>query len=416
MSGAFGFEFGDAEQGVIFRMDAPARYGGTYSDDGWTAELISGVSYICLRGGAKSNRSLDSLVPIAQSSAENVLDLVAVETRQALLVSDPHNCLIWRKGIHGLKVQLTTSITFKAEVAPVNSLVHDASGAVKLDDPYVIPQHHDSFRYFRYSQAASNVFDGYRNMFLALESILDYLAKKQEGEGEAAWLARALEYAVANNGLAMESLGGENVQAFVDKQYSAVRCAVFHAKSSKGGQIQPGMISNRDFVLKQLLSVQAISEKLLKSVFDVRLPSAGFYNSGFGSFLEKVAPIVCVLISEGNGSSGSEVLAGKGNPRDLIEHTRFLGLRSQAVDEWLFESEVKCKYFPGSNVGSLRLISRTVDQASVGVMGIFLTPIIDKMNETILHTDLDILGVTKLVARVRCILRNAQDAQRGFAN
>ena len=39
------------------------------------------------------------------------------------------------------------------------------------------PQHHIALRYFRYSQAAQNVLDACQNVFLALESLLDYIER-----------------------------------------------------------------------------------------------------------------------------------------------------------------------------------------------------------------------------------------------
>ena len=89
-------------------------------------------------------------------------------------------------------MQLTTSITFAAEPIGMRATVRDAHGNIVPHPPYVPPQHHAAYRYLRYSEAASNVFDAYRNMFLALESALDHIASKQQGEGETDWLGRGL--------------------------------------------------------------------------------------------------------------------------------------------------------------------------------------------------------------------------------
>lgn len=43
--------------------------------------------------------------------AEDAPNIVAAEGRLPLLASEPHDALVWR-GAHGLKAQLTTSITF----------------------------------------------------------------------------------------------------------------------------------------------------------------------------------------------------------------------------------------------------------------------------------------------------------------
>lgn len=41
-------------------------------------------------------------------------------------------------------------------------------------------------------------------------------------------------------------------------------------------------------------------------------------------------------------------------------------------------------------------------------MGMFLVPIMENMNAAALTTDLDFQGVSKVVIRVRCVLRNMQ--------
>jgi hypothetical protein len=124
---------------------------------------------------------------------------------------------------------------------------------------------HAAYRYFRYSQAASTVFDAYRNTFLALESVLDHIASKQHGEGETAWLARALAVAVLQHGADPASFvktpGKNPVESFIDAHYAAVRCAVFHAKDYSGGRaLRPGALDGRDVVLHQLLAVQKLVE------------------------------------------------------------------------------------------------------------------------------------------------------------
>lgn len=49
-------------------------------------------------------------------------------------------------------------------------------------------------------------------------------------------------------------------------------------------------------------------------------------------------------------------------------------------------------------------------------MGMFLIPIMDQLNRTLLTTDLDLQGVSKMVVKIRCVLRNVQSPRRGFAS
>jgi hypothetical protein len=421
MATAFGFDIGTAAQGAVFALTAAVKNDRTHTFPTWEAELRRGLSHLCVRGGAPEDKPLETIVAAAHPFAEDALDIVSVEERLAFLVSEPHDCLVWRRGAHGLKAQLTTSITFAAEPLAVRAVVKDAQGDIVPDPPYVPPEHHAAYRYFRYSQAASNVFDAYRNMFLALESALDHVASKQHGEGETSWLARALRTAIQQHRADLTPFvkvtGKDPVDSFIDAHYAAVRCAIFHAKNSGGGALRPGTLEDRDLVLQQLLMVQKLVEGLLKNLFGVRLPSGGIFHSGFGHMLEQLAPVIHLLIGPTDCPTVEQLLANDENlPEGVVGPVRFQGLRSGTTDEWLFVSEIKCRELPFTHLGALRLIAHVNDRSRLGAMGMFLIPIMDKMNRTLLHTDLDLASVNKLVIRVRCVLRNAQEARRGFAS
>lgn len=420
MATAFGFDIGAAAQGAIFALNAPAKTDRTQTFPAWHAELRRGIRYLCVRGGTLQDKPLESIVAAAHPFAEDALDIVSVEERVPLLLPEPHDALVWRRGVHGVKTQLTTSIVFAAEPLDMRAVVQDANGNIVPAPPYVPPQHHAAYRYFRYSQGASNVFDAYRNMFLALESVLDHIARKQNGESETDWLARALRVAVRHHAADLAPFvvtpGTDTVQSFIDAHYAAVRCAVFHAKNSGGLPLRPGALDSRDVVLHQLLAVQKLVEHLLKALFAVRLPSGGFFHSGFGHMLSQLEPVAHLLIGPTECPTVDRLLEGGDNfPEGVIAKVRFAGARPRTTDEWLFVSEIKCPELPFTRIGALRLIAYVHDRSKLGAMGMFLIPIMDKMNGTLLCTDVDLQGVTKLVIRVRCVLRNAQEPRRSFA-
>jgi hypothetical protein len=276
----------------------------------------------------------------------------------------------------------------------------------------VPPPHHAAYRYFRYSQAAQNVFDGYRNMFLALESMLDHIAPKQGGEGETDWLKRALVDAVKLKSLNLSAFvqpGGKGpVEDFLCAHYSAVRCAMFHSKSSAGQSFRPGSLRDQDNVVYQLLAVQALVEHLLKTEFSARLPEGGFYHAGFGHLLEKLAPATALLDSVGECPTVEQIMAKDENVADGVAGpVTFAGQNGTLTDEWLFVSDIKPQDLPITNIGSLRLIAPPNEY-------MFLRGIASQMNGTLMKTDIDLRGLSKLLIRVRCVLRNLHSPKRGF--
>jgi hypothetical protein len=414
MPAAYGFSIPPRGQGVIFALNAPARRDRVQTFGHWQAELRNGTSYICLSAPvADLQKPLSTVVDAADAAAQQFLDIVAVEERSPLLTVEPHDNLTWRTSPHGLKYQLTSSITFSAGLGDVTATVRDAKGNVIPPPLYVPPVHHYAYRYFRYSQAALNLFDGYRNMFLALESILDHIAPKQAGEGETDWLRRALAVAIQTRGLNLAAFlqprTSDPVEGFLDAHYSAIRCAVFHAKSSGGQAIRPGTLEGQDVVLHQLLGVQSVVEALMRSEFSVRLPQSGFVHSGFGLLLSKIDTVTALLASVGDCPTVEQVLAKEeALPVGAALPVKFAGVNGRLADEWIFLTEIASGKLDFSTVASLRLIAPPLEDMLLG-------PIAAKMNRTLLRTDLDLDGVTHLVFRIRCILRNQQAPKRGFS-
>lgn len=102
------------------------------------------------------------------------------------------------------------------------------------------PKWHESLRYFRLSQTTDDLFEAYRNLHLALESILDTLtprlnAKGMPAEREGEWFKRAL--VEAGKIVTLQSFAPRGVidpaQALWDELYRDRRSALFHAKLSR---------------------------------------------------------------------------------------------------------------------------------------------------------------------------------------
>jgi len=413
VASAFGFEVSLGGQGVIFGLSGKARDDRRQTVGPWEIELRKDSDHIAVRGATSNlQERLDHIIESAYDAAQDVLDIVAVEDRDALVVIESHDNVVWRTGPHGLKLQSTSSIDF-GRMTTLTPTVRDAAGNVHPDPPYTPPQHHYAYRYFRFSQVAQNVFDGYRNMFLALESLLDYVEPKRSGDGETEWLERALKTA-QSCGLDLSTFtrsGSTNsVNDFLNSHYSAIRCAAFHSKSSTGDVLLPGRLADEGTVLQQLLAVQELVESLLISKFSTRLASSGSTFFGFRQSISQLAPIAVLFLSVGDCPTLEQVIAEE---KDLPEGTgslvSFAGARGTAPDEWLLVSEIKPAELSFSKIRSLRLVANPNDH-------LFLRMTADKMNRTLIPTDLDVNDISKLVIRVRCVLRNLQGPKRRFSH
>ena len=111
---------------------------------------------------------------------------------------------------------------------------------------------HPSMRYFRLSQSTTDLFDAFRNLYLALESILSTLdpvrirPDGRSAEREGAWLKRALataeQHLLTHNPAyhlgryltpASPATGAPGVDAVMLDLYASVRTTVFHAKNGR---------------------------------------------------------------------------------------------------------------------------------------------------------------------------------------
>jgi len=96
----------------------------------------------------------------------------------------------------------------------------------------------ESMRYYRMSQVTDDLFDAFRNIYLALESILSALEPIQLGpngravESEETWFKRALSLVAKDVDLSTFSPGGSgnHVHDIYDELHNRVRNRVFHAK------------------------------------------------------------------------------------------------------------------------------------------------------------------------------------------
>lgn len=92
--------------------------------------------------------------------------------------------------------------------------------------PPPLIQHHPALRYYRLSQLSDDLFDAFRNAYLALEYLASEESPKGPNESEPKWLLRVL-----GGPLASILPGGIDVPVFVESAYKFGRLPLFHAKS-----------------------------------------------------------------------------------------------------------------------------------------------------------------------------------------
>lgn len=190
----------------------------------------------------KDSRDLVVRLPTAMSPADVLkevvriasagLDLLAAEGGPfAVIGLRPETDLMWWKDRTGkvVRVAVHHSMAFRFRAS---AIVVDASGNEVVGPGPVQPRLHESFRYFRLSQCTDDLFDAFRNAYLAMEAVLADVAPKNAGETEGAWVRRAMATAQSQVDLsgALGCQHGDVPAQFHDDVYKGVRCSLFHGK------------------------------------------------------------------------------------------------------------------------------------------------------------------------------------------
>lgn len=220
----------DAVGAVLF-MSSPARRSvrGTYQ--GWSAETKKGKRGLVVRGRDMSDQA--PAMEAVLDRAHLLLDLLSIRGLLAASLADPQHlsALSWRDRDAVILRLMSTgrlSVGGSAEVQVGTWLAADQPRDLA-------PEWHPSYRYFRHSQVTTDLLDGFRNLYLALESLLSGLCPKRLGERETDWLPRALKETTASTDMA-DHLPGDrttSVETFASELWRNFRTAAFHATEGR---------------------------------------------------------------------------------------------------------------------------------------------------------------------------------------
>lgn len=230
---------GSFRHGAAFLLRHPADQDWSTSLNGWTTTVRKGKGVV-VTFGPSSATTFVATHSEALRAANNALDYMCMRGWVDLAIRlDFHDCLVWWVDLtHGQVVRARVINLSTSHISPVQVEVRDPSGEVRPSPPPPTPLQHDAFRFIRMARTAQNLFDSYRNMFLALEALLSDIRPRQmkpdgrPAETERAWLTAALTAAdplVPYKDLAPDG-EPDPIGWFFDNTYGNERSALMHAK------------------------------------------------------------------------------------------------------------------------------------------------------------------------------------------
>jgi len=236
--------------------------------DGWQVSLRKDTNCIVVQ--SKENYASDEIFDKALDAATRGLDVYSLLTDYHEQTVDAHNdYIVWftdsgeqrrirEVGTHTLKSRGRAR-------AQVNG---------EYPEP-TIPEWHESFRFYRLSMITEDLFDAYRNQFLAVEHVLSHIRPPKPDEGENEWMFRAFEEAHELYDLSSyapdESNPIESIHGF---QYEHVRCGMFHSKSTSR-RLQPRDQGDYQTVRDALTDLTKIYSKIVRDRYGISPNSPG---------------------------------------------------------------------------------------------------------------------------------------------
>jgi hypothetical protein len=221
--------------GVAFSLSKKSPVDGIYEFESgkWEIEIQKNNQNIVAR--CRDILPEEQILRTGFDFCQKYLDLLSVAQKITLSIDNPGQEYILVFNHDGRMIgRIVTNGDWGMSVE-VTATVKDKDGNVVEQPPVPQPNWIPAFRYYRISQSGSDLYDAYRNLYLAFESLIQGITPINSREREIDWLHRALNEIGKKVPLQNLVPNGEDPVQYLTELYG-IRCKTFHAK-------------NRDYIL-----------------------------------------------------------------------------------------------------------------------------------------------------------------------
>ncbi len=322
--------------------------------DGVEAEIRAGVRHVVVR--LRNPASEDQLLDVAVESAQRFLDFQSVFYSDALQIEaalQKHILWLCSDGISTIRKYSTCDISIgvSTELRDRDSL--ESAAPCKAPSVPWSP----ALRYFRLSMLSSDVFEAYRNAYLALESLLSVITPKTKSEGEEVWLRRALSISATKASLGRFAVGvSAPVDSIVAAHYKAIRVRIFHAKSSVS--MLPHAPGDYRTVAAAYIEIIAIWEEIAGAWLPLTKVSSAVTYGGFRFLIGPAFQNAKTVLTDdaAPASRSDESVSPNGRPVIAFAETEYRGEARPGVLAVLARTNVKSMP-DGQVVGRIAVLS-----------------------------------------------------------
>jgi hypothetical protein len=224
----------------LYSSGQKSRFGGAFlltqpSKVNAAATLPNGIEvetsiqnpYVIVR---MEHANASDLLDESYRAAQIGLDCLSVLGIADFSVRDAeHEHLTWHSDRDHYTIRIHATSTIAFTTIPPRVLMN---GKEVEEDTGGAASGHSGFRYYRRAQITDDLYDAYRNMYLAFEVTLSRRIPKSPSESEAAWIRRGLSTLDGDSklGSLINKSSGRSLDSLVDQIYRDARLPLFHAK------------------------------------------------------------------------------------------------------------------------------------------------------------------------------------------
>ena len=318
--------------GAVFLLRKAPRRSESVSLDGWVTSVVEGTKAV-VTCGQSTAASLDETFDEALTAVNRGLDYLSATGAADCAIRDAHDeCIVWwpDPAQHGT-VMRYKFITTHQVIINMTATVRDPEGNVVPSPPPPTPMVHDAFRFIRMSRTSDDLYDSYRNLFLAFECLLSdirpprqivsrqrWWSLRRRGprliwESEKHWFMDALSQ--AEQLVPLDSLTPADVQNhkkwIYKHMYGQQRSALMHAKQNRGREyLLPQDQARGAELTASLVKLWDYIRSLNETHLGVRARRGGVFAPGWAMMADPVLSAVALFASD----DASELNPQPGSP------------------------------------------------------------------------------------------------------
>ncbi|GAB4662740.1 hypothetical protein MOKP64_50770 [Mycobacterium avium subsp. hominissuis] len=387
--------------GGVFLLRKPARASASETVHGWTTTVVAGQTAV-ITCGPSAATTFDATFSDALTAANQGLDYISVTAQADCAIRDaPDDSLIWWPDASrgGVVMRYQMVMPLPLLTPRLVGVVTDPQGNVVPPPPEPSPLVDDAFRFVRMARTSDDLFDAYRNMFLAFESLLSDIRPRQRQqpqplpwwkrclktspsagqrpwETEHKWFMDALDQ--AHKLVPLGTLTPTNVtnhKKWIERHiYSAERSALMHAKRGQN-YLLPHGAADRAELIESLGRLSDYIKSLIEKYLHVRAPSGFFSPYAIAQGAQAVLPKLIPVVSDDEGPviQGVENLI---NPGATVVQLSLSTPRVDPDDPVLWWVDAHCDAADVAALSAIRRVGHTRPEGDSEAVSELVGPLI----------------------------------------